>query len=69
MKNEKSIVKFDELDFEVLSTEQELKELYGGANSKKGLVKELLDLLTAGLNGFNCNCSIGNNCSCSGGHK
>ena len=58
--SKKSIVKFDDLDIEVLSSEQELVELAGGKG--KSLLQEALEFLGADLNAGNCNC---NNCNCS----
>lgn len=60
-KNE--IIKFDNLDIEVLTTEQELLNLYGGVNSKKGIIRSILDILSE-INSLNCKCQIGNNCNC-----
>lgn len=56
----KSIVKFDDLDIEVLSSEHELVELTGGDG--KSLLQEALELLGVDINAGNCNC---NNCNCS----
>ena len=58
--SKKSIIKFDNLDIEVLSSEQELVELGGGKG--KSLLQEALEFLGADFNAGNCNC---NNCNCS----
>lgn len=56
---QKEIVKFDNLELEELSTEQELMELNGGI----GAIGSLSWLLS-GLNVYNCRCNTANNCSC-----
>lgn len=56
MKKEQPI-KFDSLELEILSTEDELTEVNGGKN----IFQSALELLGLELNGNNCGC---NNCNC-----
>jgi uncharacterized protein (UPF0212 family) len=51
-------VKFDDMDFEVLSSESELASINGGGVGK--VLKEVLDFVGIEVDG-NCSC---NNCNC-----